>query len=60
MKIDRLCKAGCGQIIKLCTCGEWDCGFYKHLGSDCPTQEGVDYREMIAESVRKRDAAPKN
>lgn len=38
----------CGILVPTCSCGIWDCGFYAdHLGLDCPSERGIQYREKI-------------
>jgi hypothetical protein len=36
----------------------WDCAFHAHLGRPgpvgCATEDGVEYRQMLAESARGR------
>lgn len=46
----------CDITIPMCSCGVWDCGFYSHLGSDCPTERGASYRRQLEFSVSFRDA----
>ncbi len=55
----------CGTLIAACPepCGLWDCAFHAHLGLPgpvgCATEDGVEYRQMVAESVRGREVAQK-
>lgn len=34
----------CNAWVDMCSCGEWGCGFYSHLGSVCPSLRGERYR----------------
>lgn len=58
---DKKCP-GCDTTIPLCSCGVWDCGFYAHLGSDCPSERGAAYRTQLqfgkefGEALDQKDA----
>jgi hypothetical protein len=45
----------CGVVVVSCPwpCLTWDCAFHNHL-PDCPSDEGLAYREMIAKKKERR------
>jgi hypothetical protein len=45
----------CGDTVVSCPwpCLTWDCAFHNHL-PDCPSVEGLVYREMIAKKKERR------
>lgn len=47
----------CQVMVEACPmpCGEWDCAYHAHLGSDCPSEKGIEYRMQIKVSVARRD-----
>jgi hypothetical protein len=49
----------CSIIIPMCSCGEWDCGFYGHLRADCPSPRGHEYRKQEHARQDKREAEVK-
>ncbi len=51
--MDRHCPE-CQKQIPVCSCGEWDCAFYKHLKDECPSERGAAYRKQVEESIARR------
>ena len=49
----------CNKEIETCSCGEWGCSFHEHLGNDCPSINGIRYREKLKISLAKREKSSK-